>query len=243
MPQSTRPISREQLLDVVDHTLLQPETTAAQCREFIRNARELGLRRACISPTLLTAVRELAAEHPALELVTVVGFPSGAHAAHVKALEAQLAINDGAAEVDVVANRAFIKAADYQGLAAELTAVREVTQGRILKVILETACLTDDEIRSACIVARDVGCDFVKTSTGFHPAGGASVRAVEIMSETVGSQLGIKASGGIRTADAASSMIEAGATRLGLSATAQILAEWDGRSDQSTLLPAEDDRY
>lgn len=243
MPQSARPMSREQLLDIVDHTLLQPETTDAQCREFIRNARELGMRRVCISPTLLRSVREVTTDGSGLQLVTVVGFPSGVHTAAVKALEAQVAINDGAAEIDVVANRAFIKAADYQRLSEELEAVRAATTGRVLKVILETACLTDDEIRSACIVARDAGYDFVKTSTGFHPAGGADIRAVEIMRETVGSDLGIKASGGIRTADAASRMIEAGATRLGLSATAHILAEWDGGSDESAPSHPEGDRY
>lgn len=220
MSQFTRPISRQQLLEIVDHTLLKSETTEAECLEFLRDAEQLGVRRICISPTFLGLVSPL-------ERVTVVGFPSGAHTAEAKAFEALQARNAGATEFDVVANVGNIHSANYAALVAELSAVREVTSGLVLKVILETASLSDQEIRSSCLVARDVGCDFVKTSTGFHPAGGASLHAVALMRKTVGEELGVKASGGIRTADQASAMLEAGATRLGLSATGQIVNEWE----------------
>ena len=227
MPNSSRPLSRQALLAIIDHTLLKPETTLAQCSEFLEDARQMGLARVCISPTLLNAHQSQNGEQSDLELVTVVGFPSGAHTAEVKAVEAKMAVAAGASEIDMVANLANILADDYAALEAELLAVRAVTSGRILKVILETACLTDEQIRSSCLVARDAGLDFVKSSTGFHPAGGATVHAISVMAETVGTELGVKASGGIRTAAEASAMIVAGATRLGLSATRQILDEWD----------------
>ena len=227
MSNSSRALSRQALLSIIDHTLLKPETTLTQCTEFLADARQMGLRRVCISPTLLNAQSARHGKPSQLEVVTVIGFPSGAHTAQVKAFEAKMAVATGASEIDMVANLATLAAGDYAALEAELLAVRAVTTGRVLKVILETACLTNEQIRSSCLVARDAGLDFVKTSTGFHPAGGASVHAVSIMAETVGDQLGVKASGGIRTAADASAMILAGATRLGLSATRQILEEWD----------------
>lgn len=231
------PMNREALLAIIDHTLLTPETTLQQCTDFIADARRLGVRRVCISPTLLHAEASGSRANTELELVTVVGFPSGAHTAEVKAFEAKTAVAAGASEIDVVANLNFIMSGDYRSLESELSAVRAATTGRVLKVILETACLSDEQIRSASLVARDAGLDFVKTSTGFHPAGGASVHAVTILSATVGDQLGVKASGGIRTANDASAMLSAGATRLGLSATRQILDEWDRTEAHADLTP------
>ena len=158
-------------------------------------------------------------------LVAVVGFPSGAHRPETKAAEASLAVDDGATEVDVVIDLGAAVAGDWKAVEADLAAVRAaVPRPIVLKVILETAALArPTAIVSACGAAEDAGADYVKTSTGFHPAGGASVEAVATMSACVEPRLGVKASGGIRTAAEALAMVEAGATRLGCSATRAIL--------------------
>lgn len=228
-------LTRDELAAIIDHTLLTPQATRVECEAFLDEAVQLGVRRVCISPTMLAVAREHAAARgtslgSGLEVVTVVGFPNGAHETAVKVREAELALAAGAAEIDAVANLGMIKGGEWDALGRELSALRAATAGHPLKIILETACLTDDEIVQACLVAHDAGCDFVKTSTGFHPAGGASVHAVELMARTVGETLGVKASGGIRTAADARAMLDAGATRLGLSATAQVLAGWNGET-------------
>jgi len=226
----TYQLSRSELLERIDHTLLVPEATRADIERFLADARTMGVHRVCISPTLLpqrTKKSQTADAAPALEFVTVIGFPSGAHAAAVKVAEAERALADGAAEIDAVANLGFIKAGDVHALQREFADLRAATAGHPLKIILETACLTSSEIVAACNVARDTGCDFVKTSTGFHSAGGATVEAVKLMAATVGADVGVKASGGIRSAAQARQMLRAGATRLGVSATQRILEEWD----------------
>jgi deoxyribose-phosphate aldolase len=163
-----------------------------------------------------------------LKVAVVAGFPSGAHQTEVKAAEAARAVADGADEVDMVINLGAAKAGDWALVEADIAGVRAAAPApTVLKAILETAALTDAEIVRACQCAAAAGADFVKTSTGFHPAGGATVHAVELMKATVGDRLQVKASGGIRTRAAAEAMIAAGATRLGVSATAQILAEYD----------------
>jgi deoxyribose-phosphate aldolase len=163
-----------------------------------------------------------------LRTACVIGFPSGAHHAEVKAAEAAQARADGADELDVVMNLGLAKSGQWGAVRAELDAVRAAApRPALLKVILESAVLTDEEIIAACRAAVEAGADFVKTSTGFHPAGGASVEAVRLMRATVGPDVGVKASGGIRTAGAALAMLAAGASRLGTSATATILAGLD----------------
>ena len=214
-------LTPEVFLANADHTLLAPETTPAELDAFTRAAEALGVARICVSPTLIPADKR------GLEIVTVVGFPSGVHTAAAKAFEARTALSDGADEIDMVVNPGLIAAGDWGGVEAEIRAVREATDGHVLKVILETAPLDDEEIAAACRAAEAAGADFVKTSTGFHKAGGAELRAVRIMSETVGGKLGIKASGGIRTAEDARAMWDAGATRFGVSATAAIVADWN----------------
>lgn len=213
--------SKAEVAKLIDHTLLKPEATSEDVRALIKEAAKLGTYSVCISPS------QLPVEVPAgLHIATVVGFPSGAVKAEVKAAEAERAVADGAEEVDMVINLAFAKEGRWEDLQAEIAAVRAaVPAPGILKVIIESAALDDDQIVHACEASERAGADFVKTSTGFHPAGGASVHAVELMSRTVGGRLGVKASGGIRTAAAANEMIAAGATRLGLSASAQILGE------------------
>lgn len=220
--------SQSQFLSVADHTLLAPGTARAELEAFLTDARALGVARVCISPSQLPIDAEALGE---LEVVTVVGFPSGAHRAEIKAAEAARAVADGAHEIDMVVNRGLVRAGDWAGVEAEIGAVREACTGRVLKVIIESAALSDAEIVGACRAAEAAGADFVKTSTGFDPAGGASVHAVRLMAETVGGRLGVKASGGIRSAAAVREFWAAGATRFGVSGTAAILAGWDEAAD------------
>lgn len=210
--------SRADIAKMIDHTLLKPEATSDQVKALIAEAGKLGTYSICISPS------QLPVEVPeGLHIATVVGFPSGAVKAEIKAAEAARAVADGAEEVDMVINIAFAKEHRFDDLEAEIKAVRDAIPGKILKVIIESAALTDEEIIAACKASESAGADFVKTSTGFHPAGGASAHAVKLMRETVGDRLGVKASGGIRDAAAAEEMIAAGASRLGLSSSAAVL--------------------
>lgn len=213
-------ITAAELVRMVDHTLLTPGTTTTQAAALAQEAAELGVHAICISPQLLPIPLPAG-----LRLATVCGFPSGAHTASVKATEAAEAVIQGADEIDMVINLGLVKAGNLPGLTSEISAVRSaVPQPRLLKVIIESALLTDAEIVLACQAAQAAGADFVKTSTGFHPAGGATVHAVALMAATVGPKLGVKASGGIRTWADATAMVAAGATRLGLSGTAAVLA-------------------
>ncbi|QPR31453.1 deoxyribose-phosphate aldolase [Corynebacterium amycolatum] len=210
--------SRADVAKMIDHTLLKPEATSDQVKALIAEAAKLGTYSICISPS------QLPVEVPeGLHIATVVGFPSGAVKAEVKAAEAARAVADGAEEVDMVINIAFAKEHRFDDLEAEIKTVRDAIPGKILKVIIESASLTDEEIIAACKASESAGADFVKTSTGFHPAGGASAHAVKLMRETVGDRLGVKASGGIRDAAAAEEMIAAGASRLGLSSSDAVL--------------------
>nr|WP_040633646.1 deoxyribose-phosphate aldolase [Mobilicoccus pelagius] len=220
--------TREQVAQLIDHTLLKPEATAEQVAALAAEAGELGTYSICVSPNMLPV------EVPeGVKVATVCGFPSGAHKAEVKAAEAARAVQDGADEVDMVVNLALVRDGRFDEVEAEIRAVREScpTDGDhpvLLKVIIESAALTDEQIVACCEAAERVGADFVKTSTGFHPAGGASVEAVALMRKTVGDRLGVKASGGIRTAEAALAMVEAGASRLGLSGSRAVLDGLEG---------------
>lgn len=214
-------LTPELFLDVADHTLLAPSTTAAELDAFLEQAANLGVKRVCVSPSLLPVDKR------GLEIVTVVGFPTGVHAAAAKAFEASQAVRDGADEVDMVVNPGLVLAGDWHGVEAEIKAVREASEGRVLKVIIESASLTDEQIVGCCRASEAAGADFVKTSTGFHAAGGSSEHAVKLMADTVGGRLGVKASGGIRDAETARKLWAAGATRFGVSATAAIVDDWD----------------
>lgn len=211
---------RNKIAAITDHTLLKPEATESDIRQLIDTAVRLGTYSICISPSLLPV-----SVPDSLKVATVVGFPSGAMKAEIKAAETARAVADGADEIDMVINLALALTGQFDALEAEIRAVRSACPGKVLKVILETAVLDDETIIAACRAAEAAGADFVKTSTGFHPAGGATVHAVKLMADTVGGRLGVKASGGIRTGADALAMIEAGATRLGLSATAKIVEE------------------
>ena len=203
---------------MIDHTLLAPGASAADVAATIAAARELGVYAVCLSPSMLPV------RAPGLVVATVAGFPSGKHHSLIKGSEARLAVEQGAAEVDMVIDVGAALAADYNAVLADIVTVREgVGDDTVLKVIIESAALPDAAIAEVCRAAERAGADFVKTSTGFHPAGGAEVRAVRIMADTVGGRLGIKASGGIRTAESAAELIAAGATRLGMSASRAVL--------------------
>lgn len=220
-------ITRGTVAELVDHTLLRPEATAADVAALCADAATLGVFAVCVSPSRLPVPDGVLA--PGIAVATVCGFPSGAHHASVKAAEAAASVGHGADEVDMVINLGLLKDGDWAAVAADIAAVRAaVPAPALLKVIIESAVLTDDEIVAACRAAEEAGADFVKTSTGFHPAGGASVPAVALMARTVGGRLGVKASGGIRTTDQAVALLRAGATRLGLSGTRAVLDGLEG---------------
>lgn len=223
-------ITRSELARMVDHTLLKPEATAADVAALCAEANDLGVFSVCISPSFLPLAEGLLA--PSVATCTVVGFPSGKHHAQIKAAEAARAVADGADEVDMVIDVGAARAGDWGLVEQEVAAVRAATTGKLLKVILETAALTDDQIVRACQICADAGADYVKTSTGFHPAGGASEHAIALMAATVGGRLGVKASGGIRTASAALALVAAGATRLGLSGTRVVLDGLEGGGEE-----------
>lgn len=221
-------LTRAELARYIDHTLLKPEATPDQVAGLVREAAELGTYSVCVSPS------QVPLEVPAgLKVAVVCGFPSGAHAAEVKAAEAAQAARDSVDEIDMVINLALAVTGSYDQTEAEIRAVREAAPNVVLKVIIESAALTDDQIVGVCQAAERAGADFVKTSTGFHPAGGASVHAVQLMAQTVAPRLGVKASGGIRDTATALAMIDAGATRLGLSSSAAILAGLDADTHAS----------
>ncbi|WP_028709226.1 deoxyribose-phosphate aldolase [Propionicicella superfundia] len=213
-------LTRAQLATYVDHTLLKTDATPADVNALLAEARELGTYSICVSPNMIP----LTADTGDVLLAVVAGFPSGKHTAAIKAAEAAGAVAAGADEIDMVIDIGLLKDGRPDAVREEIAAVKAaVPDPHVLKVIIESAALTDEEIIAACNAAEAAGADFVKTSTGFHPAGGATIHAVELMARTVGGRLGVKASGGIRTWDDAVAMIEAGATRLGLSSTKAVL--------------------
>ncbi|WP_059015657.1 deoxyribose-phosphate aldolase [Mycobacterium sp. M26] len=219
---------RARVAALVDHTLLKPEATEADVAALVDEAAELGVLAVCVSPSMVSAAHKATSEHPErLLIATVAGFPSGKHLPVVKAQEAALAVDAGADEVDMVIDVGAAVAGDLAAVAADIATVRAAIPAAVLKVIVESSALLslagDRTLAAVCRAAEESGADFVKTSTGFHPTGGASVAAVELMAATVGGRLGVKASGGIRTAPDALAMLAAGATRLGLSGTRVVL--------------------
>ena len=216
-------MTKQEILAKVDHTLLKADAGWEDIRRICDEALENSTASICINPCWVErAVEYLGGRVP---VCTVIGFPLGATTTAAKVAEAKQALAEGCEEFDMVINIELVKDARLHDLEEEIAAVRRVVPApRILKVIIESAALTDDEIVAACTASMAAGADFVKTSTGFHPAGGASTHAVALMRATVGDALGVKASGGIRDAETALAMIEAGASRLGVSATNAILA-------------------
>lgn len=211
-------LTRGALARMVDHTLLKPEAKPEDVTALIEEGLALGVLAVCVSPSMLPVRAD------GLVVAAVAGFPSGKHHSLVKGAEARLAVDQGANEIDMVIDVGAAVSGDYNAVLSDILTVREaIGPTTVLKVIIESAALSDEAIVETCLVAEKAGADFVKTSTGFHPAGGASVEAVKLMADTVGGRLGVKASGGIRTTDAALAMIDAGATRLGLSGTRAVI--------------------
>jgi deoxyribose-phosphate aldolase len=218
--------SREAMAGLVDHTLLKPEATEGDVVALLQEADELGVFAVCVSPTMVATAKSFRTGE--YDIASVVGFPSGKHLSAIKAEEARLAVAAGADEVDMVIDVGSALERDFDAVRADVAAVFDsIPDYVILKVIVESAALLalggEQRLVDVCRIAEDAGADFVKTSTGFHPSGGASVLAVELMARTVGERLGVKASGGIRTAADAVAMLDAGATRLGLSGTRAVL--------------------
>ena len=212
---------------LVDHTLLKPEATRAQIERMIEEARDFGPASVCVNG-LWTSLVSAGLRDTDVLTCAVVGFPLGAMVSTVVAAEAEQAVADGAQELDMVIPVGLLKAHEDADAEAYVSTVRAAVPGVALKVILETALLTDDEIVRACRISVGAGADFVKTSTGFNPAGGATVEAVRLMRETVGPGTGVKASGGVRTLEDAQAMVDAGATRLGMSGAVAVLEQLRG---------------
>lgn len=204
-----------------DHTILKADATAEQVEKVCREAIEYDFASVCVNQYRTKMVADILRDTD-VKVCTVVGFPLGAVSTAVKKYEAECAMNDGADEIDMVINIGALKDGDYDYVLSDIKGVRETCTDITLKVIIETCLLNDEEKRQACVLAEKAGADFVKTSTGFS-TGGAKTEDVAIMRDTVGDRLGVKASGGIHTYDEAMSMINAGADRLGTSATLDIL--------------------
>lgn len=229
---------RDDVAALIDHTLLKPEATEHDVARLVEEATELGVYAICVSPSMVAIAERAGAG--AKPIAAVVGFPSGKHLSAIKAEEARVAVSEGAAEIDMVIDIGAAVSGDFTAVGADVAAVRSAIGGDVvLKVIVESAALLsivgEDALVSASRTAADAGADFVKTSTGFHPAGGASVHAVELMRGAVGPSVQVKASGGIRTTADALSMLDAGATRLGLSGTRSVL---DGLKEAERVIDA-----
>ncbi|NIR92342.1 MAG: deoxyribose-phosphate aldolase [Gammaproteobacteria bacterium] len=208
----------------IDHTLLKPDATQDDVRQLCEDALKYSFASVCIHPTYVKLAAQLLKESR-VKVCTVVGFPTGAHQPHIKGLETRQAIREGAEEIDMVINIGALKNRDLELLYQDIRTVVEACQdgGALCKVIIETAYLTDEEKIIACETAKRARAHFVKTSTGFGP-GGATAHDVGLMAEVVRSSgMGVKASGGIRSYEDAMKMIEAGATRIGASASIQIV--------------------
>lgn len=201
----------------IDHTLLKPDATRAQIKKIIEEAKEYKFFSVCINPFWVPLAHE-ELKDTSVKVCTVIGFPLGANTSAVKEYETTDAINNGANEVDMVINIGALKGGEYEIVKEDIQKVVAASEEKALvKVIIESSLLTDEEIVKACELAKEAGADFVKTSTGFAN-GGASVHAVELMRKTVGSEMGVKASGGIHSYEDAKALIDAGATRIGASA-------------------------
>lgn len=205
----------------IDHTLLKPTAERKDIEKLCKEAREYNFASVCVNPCWVSYASKLL-EGSSVKVCTVIGFPLGANTSAVKAFEAKTAIQEGASEVDMVINIGALKAGQYDLVKQDIEAVRKASVGKILKVIIETSYLTNEEKQKVCKICAEVGADFVKTSTGFS-GGGATAQDVALMAKSAGEKVKVKASGGIRTREDALKMIEAGASRLGTSSGIKIV--------------------
>ncbi|MFL0269619.1 deoxyribose-phosphate aldolase [Candidatus Clostridium radicumherbarum] len=221
---------KEEIAKMIDHTLLKPEATTNQIKTLCEEARQYGFASVCVNPVHVALAHELL-KGSQVKVCTVIGFPLGANTTAVKAFEASEAIKEGAEEVDMVINVGKLMDKNLDYVKADIKAVVDAAKGKALtKVILETCLLSDDEKVTACKLAKEAGADFVKTSTGFNK-GGATAEDIKLMRETVGTEMGVKASGGVRSNADAIAMINAGASRIGASASIAICEGGEGSSN------------
>ena len=219
-------IRRKQLAKLIDHTLLKPNATKDDITRLCEEAKKYEFWSVCVNPTYVSLAAKVLQETD-VKVCSVVGFPLGANTPEVKAFEAEKAIDDGASEIDMVINIGALRSRDYELVKRDIRAVAERANARkdlILKVIIETGLLTEDEKVLACRLVKEAGGDFIKTSTGFN-APGATVHDVKLIRNTVGPNFGVKASGGIRTYSDSLELIKAGANRIGTSSGAEIIGE------------------
>ncbi len=211
------------LTNMIDHTLLKPDATQDQIAQLCFEARKHGFASVCVNPTWVQLCAQLL-KGSQVKVCTVIGFPLGATAPEVKVFETQNAIDHGATEIDMVANIGALKARDLELVARDICGVVSTAhaRGAIVKVIIEAVLLTDEEKTIICLLSKEAGADFVKTSTGFA-SGGATINDVALMRRVVGPEMGVKAAGGVRTYEDAENMIKAGATRIGASAGVKII--------------------
>ncbi|MBI4656561.1 MAG: deoxyribose-phosphate aldolase [Elusimicrobia bacterium] len=210
------------IAEMIDHTLLKANATQEEIGKLAEEARKYKFASVCVNPAYVALCARLLKDS-GVKTCTVIGFPLGSTTPTVKAIEARDAIAGGADEIDMVINIGALKSGNDVFVLDDIKTVREATRGKILKVIIETAYLTKEEKIRACLLSKQAGADFVKTSTGFGPSG-ATVEDITLMRETVGPSMGVKASGGIKDCKTARAMIEAGATRLGTSASIAIVS-------------------
>ncbi|MBU8581600.1 MULTISPECIES: deoxyribose-phosphate aldolase [Bacillus] len=212
----------KQIARMIDHTLLKPDAVTSEIEALCKEARVYDFASVCVNPCWVKLCAELLKDSE-VKVCTVIGFPLGAASPETKAFETRQAIADGAGEVDMVINIGALKDRDTGTVEYDIRAVTDAAVGKALvKVIIETSLLTDEEKRLACELAVKAGADFVKTSTGFS-GGGATVQDIKLMREAVGPDIGVKASGGVRDKESALAMVEAGATRIGASAGVSIV--------------------
>ncbi|MGD6818156.1 deoxyribose-phosphate aldolase [Metabacillus sp. 113a] len=220
----------EKLAKMIDHTALKPDTTRAQIEKLCAEAKEYHFASVCVNPAWVETCARLL-DGSDVKVCTVIGFPLGASTPETKAFETMDAIKKGAEEVDMVINIGALKDGDAELVEKDIRAVTEAAKGKALtKVIIETCLLTDEEKTLACELSVKAGADFVKTSTGFS-SGGATVEDIRLMRKTVGPEIGVKASGGVRDRQGADLMVEAGATRIGASAGISIVTGGASQSD------------
>ncbi len=209
-------ITKKNVAGIIDHTLLKPQASEEQIAKICEEAKEYSFASVCVNPCYVAQCAEALKDSP-VNVCTVIGFPLGATTSASKAFETKDAVANGAVEIDMVVNVGKIKSGKWDYVKEDIKAVVEAAGGKLVKVIIETCLLTDAEKEQVCLIAKEAGADFVKTSTGFS-TGGATPEDVALMRKTVGPEMGVKASGGIHNADEAIACINAGATRLGVSA-------------------------
>ena len=223
-------MNKAQIAKMIDHTILKTEATESEIIKLCKEAIHYNFASVCVNPSMVpVAAKELKGTH--VKVCTVIGFPLGATTTEVKAFETKDVIEKGATEVDMVINVGKLKERNLEYVKNDITAVVEAAKGKALtKVIIETCLLTEEEKIIACKLSKEAGSDFVKTSTGFS-TGGATVEDIKLMRETVGPEMGVKASGGVRSKKDALAMIENGATRIGASASISICEGTESNSN------------